>query len=296
MKIEIESLSKIYPNGHHALREVNLTIESGMFGLLGPNGAGKSSLMRILVTLQKHTSGKITIDGLDITRHRNKIRPLLGYLPQDFTYFSKLKTWEFLDYAARLSGKKRKKERAKAVSAMLEQVGLFEVRNRMANKLSGGMKRRLGIAQALIAEPKMLVIDEPTTGLDPEERIRFRNILSDLSQKDVAIILSTHIVGDISSTCNNMALLHQGSVAFNGSPETLIENVKGHVWQLEVDDAGFAALKEKYAVISTIPSFGKWEIQVLAENVPDYDAVSIEPNLEHAYVYFMENNLNVALR
>ncbi|MDN5216331.1 ABC transporter ATP-binding protein [Fulvivirgaceae bacterium BMA12] len=296
MKIEIESLSKTYPNGHHALREVNLTIESGMFGLLGPNGAGKSSLMRILVTLQKHTSGKITIDGLDISRHRDKIRPLLGYLPQDFTYFSKLKTWEFLDYAARLSGKKRKKERAAAVSAMLEQVGLFEVRNRMANKLSGGMKRRLGIAQALIAEPKMLVIDEPTTGLDPEERIRFRNILSDLSQKDVAIILSTHIVGDISSTCNNMALLHQGSVAFNGSPETLIENVKGRVWQLEVDDAGFAALKEKYAIISTIPSFDKWEIQVLAENVPDYDAINIEPNLEHAYVYFMENNLNVALR
>ena len=295
MRIEIESLSKVYPNGHRALSEVNLVIESGMFGLLGPNGAGKSSLMRILVTLQEYSSGKVTIDGLDINRDREKVRKLLGYLPQDFTYFSKLKTWEFLDYAARLSGKKRKKERMNAVSAMLEQVGLFQVRNRMANKLSGGMKRRLGIAQALIAEPKMLVIDEPTTGLDPEERIRFRNILSDLSQQDVAIILSTHIVGDISSTCHNMALLHQGSVAFNGAPETLIKNVKGRVWQLQVDDQEFSSLKEKLPVISTIPSYGKWEIQVLAENVEGHDAVNIEPNLEHAYVYFMENNLNVSL-
>lgn len=295
MRIEIESLSKVYPNGHRALSEVNLVIESGMFGLLGPNGAGKSSLMRILVTLQEYTSGKVTIDGLDINRDREKVRKLLGYLPQDFTYFSKLKTWEFLDYAARLSGKKRKKERMNAVSAMLEQVGLFQVRNRMANKLSGGMKRRLGIAQALIAEPKMLVIDEPTTGLDPEERIRFRNILSDLSQQDVAIILSTHIVGDISSTCHNMALLHQGSVAFNGAPETLIKNVKGRVWQLQVNDQEFSSLKEKLPVISTIPSYGKWEIQVLAENVEGHDAVNIEPNLEHAYVYFMENNLNVSL-
>ncbi|MCG8321264.1 MAG: ABC transporter ATP-binding protein [Cytophagales bacterium] len=295
MRIEIESLSKVYPNGHRALSDVNLTIESGMFGLLGPNGAGKSSLMRILVTLQEYTSGKITIDGLDINKHRKKIRTLLGYLPQDFTYFSKLKTWEFLDYAARLSGKKRTKDRMNAVSTMLEQVGLFQVRNRMANKLSGGMKRRLGIAQALIAEPKMLVIDEPTTGLDPEERIRFRNILSDLSQKDVVIILSTHIVGDISSTCHNMALLHQGTVAFDGAPEALIKNVKGHVWQLQVNDQEFSFLKEKYPVISTIPSQGKWEIQVLAENVEGYHAINIEPNLEHAYVYFMENNLNVPL-
>ena len=295
MKIEIESLSKVYPNGHRALNNISLTIESGMFGLLGPNGAGKSSLMKILVTLQEYTSGKITIDGLDIDKHRKKVRNLLGYLPQDFTFFSRLKTWEFLDYAARLSGLKRKKERMQAVASMLEQVGLFQVRNRMVNKLSGGMKRRLGIAQALIAEPKMLVIDEPTTGLDPEERIRFRNILSDLSQKDVAIILSTHLVGDISSTCHNMALLHQGSVAFNGSPEALIKNVKGHVWQLHVNDREFASIKDKYPVISTIPSRGQWEIQVLAKNVDGFHAVNIEPNLEHAYVYFMENNLNVSL-
>lgn len=295
MKIEIESLSKVYPNGHRALNDISLTIESGMFGLLGPNGAGKSSLMKILVTLQEYTSGKITINGLDINKHRKKVRNLLGYLPQDFTFFSRLKTWEFLDYAARLSGRKRKKERMQAVGSMLEQVGLFQVRNRMANKLSGGMKRRLGIAQALIAEPKMLVIDEPTTGLDPEERIRFRNILSDLSQKDVAIILSTHIVGDISSTCHSMALLHQGSVAFNGAPEALIKNVKGHVWQLHVNDREFESVKAKYPVISTIPSQGRWEIQVLAKNVEGFHAVNIEPNLEHAYVYFMENNLNVSL-
>lgn len=296
MNIEIASLSKIYPNGHRALDEVDLHIESGMFGLLGPNGAGKSTLMRILVTLQEYTGGSIKIDGLDINKDRNKIRKLIGYLPQDFTYFSKLKTWEFLDYGARLSGKKKKKDRKKAVEALLDQVGLFDARNRMANKLSGGMKRRLGIAQALIADPKMLVIDEPTTGLDPEERIRFRNILSDLSQQEVAIILSTHIVADISSTCHNMALLHEGSVAFNGAPEKLIDRVKGRVWQLEVDDQGFAALKEKHPIISTIPLVGKWEIQILADELPGYNAVNVEPNLEHAYVYFMENNLHVSLK
>ncbi len=296
MDIDITALTKVYPNGHRALNDVNLHIESGMFGLLGPNGAGKSSLMRILVTLQQYSSGNIKINGLDIVKDRNKVRPLIGYLPQDFTYFSKLKTWEFLDYGARLSGKKKKKERKKAVEAMLEQVGLFDVRNRMANKLSGGMKRRLGIAQALIADPKMLVIDEPTTGLDPEERIRFRNILSDLSQKEVAIILSTHIVADISSTCENMALLHQGSVAFNGSPEELIKMVEGKVWQLEVDDLQFGELKKQYPIISTIPLVGKWEIQLLADELHGYNASNVEPNLEHAYVYFMENNLQVSLK
>ena len=204
MNIEIKGLSKVYPNGHAAIQNINLEIGSGMFGLLGPNGAGKSSLMRTLVTIQKASSGTILMDGKDINKHRNEIRPQIGYLPQDFTFFSKLKTWEFLDYAAKLSTSHKKKQRLIEVDRMLDQVGLLDVRNRLANKLSGGMKRRLGIAQALIGNPRLLVIDEPTTGLDPEERIRFRNILSDLSQKDVTIILSTHIVGDISSTCHNM--------------------------------------------------------------------------------------------
>ncbi len=295
MNIEITGLTKIYPNGHAAIRNVNLEIGSGMFGLLGPNGAGKSTFMRVLVTLQKATSGTILIDGMDINEHRQKIRPLIGYLPQDFTYFSKLKTWEFLDYTAKLSTSLKKKERFVKVDELLDQVGLLDVRERMANKLSGGMKRRLGIAQALIGDPKLLVIDEPTTGLDPEERIRFRNILSDLSQKDVTIILSTHIVGDISSTCHNMAMLNNGEVAFNGSPESMIDQVRGHVWQVTLDDDEFNALKVKYSVVSTIPVEGHWEAQLIATEKPHAKAKNANPNLEHAYVYFMENELGVSL-
>ena len=295
MNIEITGLSKVYPNGFAAIKDINLEIGSGMFGLLGPNGAGKSSFMRILVTVQKSTSGTILIDGLDINEHRQKIRPLIGYLPQDFTYFSKLKTWEFLDYAAQLSTSLKKKERIKKVDTLLDQVGLLDVRERMANKLSGGMKRRLGIAQALIGNPKLLVIDEPTTGLDPEERIRFRNILSDMSEKDVTIILSTHIVGDISSTCHNMAMLNKGEVAFKGSPEGMIDQVRGHVWQALLDDDEFNVIKAKYPVVSTIPTEGKWEVQVIADNQPHPKAKNANPNLEHAYVYFMENQLGVSL-
>ncbi|MEO1053778.1 MAG: ABC transporter ATP-binding protein [Bacteroidota bacterium] len=295
MDIEIEGLHKIYPNGHAAIRNVNLQIGSGMFGLLGPNGAGKSSFMRILVTVQKASKGTIRMNGMDINKDRKKIRPLIGYLPQDFTFFSKLKTWEFLDYAARLSTPLKKKERLKKVDSLLDQVGLLDVRERMANKLSGGMKRRLGIAQALIGEPKLLVIDEPTTGLDPEERIRFRNILSDLSQKNVTIILSTHIVGDISSTCHNMAMLNKGEVAFKGSPEGMIDQVRGHVWQVVLEDDEFNDLKTKYPVVSTIPTEGKWEAQLIATDKPHPEAENANPNLEHAYVYFMENELGVSL-
>lgn len=295
MDIKITGLTKIYPNGHAAIRNVDLEIGSGMFGLLGPNGAGKSSFMRILVTVQKATSGTILMDGMDINKSRQKIRPLIGYLPQDFTFFSKLKTWEFLDYAAQLSISLKKKERLFKVDNLLDQVGLLDVRERMANKLSGGMKRRLGIAQALIGDPRLLVIDEPTTGLDPEERIRFRNILSDLSQKDVTIILSTHIVGDISSTCHNMAMLNKGEVAFKGSPEGMINRVRGHVWQVTLDDEAFNALKIKYPVVSTIPIEGMWEAQLISEEKPHPKAVDANPNLEHAYVYFMENELGVSL-
>lgn len=295
MNIQITGLSKIYPNGHAAIKDVNLEIGSGMFGLLGPNGAGKSSFMRILVTLQKATSGEILMDGMDINQHRNKIRSQIGYLPQDFTFFSKLTTWEFLDYAAQLATSLGRRERLNRVDTLLAQVGLFDVRERMANKLSGGMKRRLGIAQALIGEPRLLVIDEPTTGLDPEERIRFRNILSDLSQKDVTIILSTHIVGDISSTCHNMAMLNKGEVAFKGSPEGMIDQVRGHVWQVTLRDEEFNILKTKYSVVSTIPANGQWEVQLIATTQPHPAARVATPNLEHAYVYFMENELGVSL-
>ncbi|MDY4042944.1 MAG: ABC transporter ATP-binding protein [Marinifilaceae bacterium] len=288
MKIQIKNLSKVYPGGKKALNELNLTIEPGMFGLLGPNGAGKTSLMRIMTLLQTATSGTIFFDDYDIAKDRKAIRSVLGYLPQDFRFFEKLKTWEFLDYGAGLAGIKGKSHRAEVVDEMLRKVGLFEVRDRWANRLSGGMKRRLGIAQAIIGNPKVIIVDEPTTGLDPEERIRFRNILSDISDKDTTIILSTHIVGDISSTCKKLALLNRGELKFEGSPDEMIELSRGKVWEIFVTDAEYEEIKDKYPIISTIPAAGGLEIQVVAEQVEGYSAKQIEPNLEHAYVYYMD--------
>jgi ABC-2 type transport system ATP-binding protein len=293
VQIKIENLTKIYRGGFQALKNLNLEIPNGMFGLLGPNGAGKSTLMRILVTLMKPTSGEVMVNEYDLAKNRKEIRSMLGYLPQDFSFFSKLKTYEFLDYAARLAGMKSSSARRTAVDQMLEEVGLFEARDRNANKLSGGMKRRLGIAQALINNPKIIIVDEPTTGLDPEERIRFRNLLSTISAKDVIIILSTHIVGDISSTCHHMALLNNGKLVYSGSPEELIQKAKGNVWLVKATEKEYLEINEKYPVISTIPTAGGWEIQVVAEDINGYDGTQIDPNLEHAYVFFMERELNL---
>lgn len=292
MHIKIENLNKIYRGGNYAIKNLNLEIPNGMFGLLGPNGAGKSTLMRILVTLMKPTNGKVMVNDYDLAKNRREIREMLGYLPQDFSFFSKLKTYEFLDYAARLAGMKNAATRRSAVDQMLEEVGLFEARDRNANKLSGGMKRRLGIAQALINDPKIIIVDEPTTGLDPEERIRFRNLLSTISAKDVIIILSTHIVGDISSTCDNMALLNRGKLAFAGSPEELVNKAKGNVWLIKATETEYLEINEKFPVISTIPTEGGWEVQVVSEDINGYHGKQIEPNLEHAYVHFMENKLD----
>ncbi|HOY51448.1 MAG TPA: ABC transporter ATP-binding protein [Prolixibacteraceae bacterium] len=293
MNISIENLNKIYTNGNWALKDINLEIPNGMFGLLGPNGAGKSSLMRILVTLMKPSSGKVTVNGrYDLMKNRREIRAMLGYLPQDFRFFAKLKTWEFLDYTARLAGMKNKVHRQEAVDRMLEEVGLFEARDRNANRLSGGMKRRLGIAQALINDPKIIIVDEPTTGLDPEERIRFRNLLSNISTRDVIIILSTHIVGDISSTCENVALLNRGKLAFTGSPSDLVREAEGKVWLIQATEKEYLEINDKFPVITTIPSDYGWEMQVVADEINGYDGWLIEPNLEHAYVYFMEKKLN----
>ncbi len=289
MKITLNNMSKVYKRSVQALNNINLEIKSGMFGLLGPNGAGKTTLMRILVTLMKPTEGGAKIDGFDLQKDRAKIRSMIGYLPQEFTTFSKLKTSEFLDYAARLAGMRDGKKRNSAVDEMLETVGLYEARDRQANKLSGGMKRRLGIAQALIGDPKILIVDEPTIGLDPEERLRFRNILADMSSNDIIIILSTHIVGDISSTCTNMALLNNGEVAYNGSPDKLIDQARGHTWLIEGTDSELEKIRETHPVISTVPSSKGWEIQVVAESLDGFSGKAIEPNLEHAYVYFLEH-------
>ena len=288
MKIRIEHLGKIYAGGKEALRDLNLEIESGMFGLLGPNGAGKTTLMRIVTLLQNPTSGTIFFDDYDLSKDRKAMRSMLGYLPQDFRTFQKFRAWEFLDYSAGLAGIEKKK-RGELVDEMLRKVGLYEERDRWANRLSGGMKRRLGIAQAIIGNPKIIIVDEPTTGLDPEERIRFRNILSDISDKDATIILSTHIVGDISSSCKNVALLNHGQLKFMGTPGEMLGQARGKVWELFVMQDEYEAIKGKYPVIMTVPEDGGLRIQIVAEEVAEYaDVKSIEPNLEHAYVYYMD--------
>ncbi|MDO5570800.1 MAG: ABC transporter ATP-binding protein [Bacteroidales bacterium] len=293
MSIIIKDVNKIYPNGNHALKNINLEIPPGMFGLLGPNGAGKSTLIRILVALMEPTSGSIEMYGCNLLKEREQARRIIGYLPQDFRFFAQYKTYEFLDYAACLSGMNNRKERKNAVDKMLESVGLYDVRDRYANRLSGGMKRRLGIAQALIHDPKVIIVDEPTTGLDPEERIRFRNLLSKASGNNVTIILSTHIVGDISSSCNMMTLLNKGELGFIGSPEEIINEAKGSVWRAIIPEDEFQIINDKFPVVSTIPVAQGWEIQVVSKEKPCESAEPYEPNLEHAYVYYMENKLNL---
>ena len=288
MNISIKNLTKIYDNKKIALDDINLEIGKGLFGLLGPNGAGKTTLMRILVTLMKPTSGVVKINQFDLQKDRKHIRRLLGYLPQEFSTFPKIRTWEFLDYSARLAGLSSPAHRLQKVDEFLEKVGLFDARDRMANKLSGGMKRRLGIAQALIGDPQILVVDEPTTGLDPEERIRFRNLLTEMGEEDRIILLSTHIVADISSTCHDMALLFEARLGFQGPPEQLIDQARGFVYQIEATDADLPMIKEKYAVVSTIPFERGWRVEVVTGNVDGYIAKPVEPNLEHAYVHFIE--------
>jgi ABC-2 type transport system ATP-binding protein len=288
MQISIESLEKTYENGKTALKNINLEISNGMFGLLGPNGAGKTTLIRILVTLMEPTSGRVLVNGVDLQKERRSIRAVLGYLPQDFKFFSRLRTWEFLDYVALLAGLKRRVERRAAIDRMLTQVGLFEARDRMANRLSGGMKRRLGIAQALIGNPQIVVIDEPTTGLDPEERIRFRNLIGTLSQGDIIIVFSTHIVGDVSSTCKNLALLWNGEVAFSGSPDELLRQAQGHVWRVSVAGDELETVKQRHTVVTTVPSVNGWDVEIVAEKLDGCQGEPIQPDLEHAYVCFME--------
>ena len=290
MKINVKNLTKIYKKGVKALDEVNIEINEGMFGLLGPNGAGKTTLMKILATLLEASSGEVKIGEYDITDNRKEIRKMLGYLPQEFGVYPKMKTWEFLDYIASLSGIVKKSERRKKVDEMLKVMGLEEVRDRKAKKLSGGMVRRLGIAQALVGDPKILIVDEPTTGLDPEERIKFRNLLTDISLNKI-IILSTHIVGDISSTCEDMALLSSGEIVFKGNPSDFVKKAEGHVWKIIIDEKELDDIKKDYNIISMVPINGTIELKIVGSELKKYSGEKIEPTLEDAYVYFMETQL-----
>lgn len=287
MKIEIRNLTKSYPHGVTALDDISLTIESGMFGLLGPNGAGKTTLMKILATLMKPTGGSVTIDSYNLSTNYKEIRKMLGYLPQEFGAYPKLSGEEFIDYIASINGISNSQKRGQIVAKVLQEVGLDQVRDRRVKKYSGGMLRRLGIAQALVGDPKLLIVDEPTTGLDPEERIRFRNLLAEISRNKV-IMLSTHIVGDISSTCEDIALLSRGQIKFRGHPNKLIQCATGKVWQLTVPQENFSEIKNEYPIISMIIHSDRLDLRIVGDDAAGYDAQSMEPNIEDAYVYFME--------
>lgn len=282
-RIEIRDLSKNFGK-KQALKHVNLQIGQGMFGLLGPNGAGKTTLMKVITTLTKKSSGEVTICNIPVEQC-SQVRRIIGYLPQDFSMYGNMKAYEALDYLAVLSGMS-KKERAKKVPEMLEKVNLGDQHKTKVKAMSGGMKRRLGIAQAIIHDPKVIVVDEPTAGLDPEERVRFRNLLCEIA-KDRIVILSTHIVGDIEATCENIAVLNQGEILFRGKVSQLLEAVKGKVYMTEVSAMELPAIQEKFLVTGILTSGSSANIKIISEEPPMRDAKLTGPDVEDAYMYLM---------
>lgn len=282
--IEIRSITKTYPKGPRALKGIDLSIGTGMFGLLGPNGAGKTTLMRILATLLKPTSGTATVFGLDVQRDQGQIRRILGYLPQEYNLYPNLTAYEFLDYMALLQGIKG--DRKRLIGEMLGRVGLIEVAHRKVGTFSGGMKQRLGIAQALLNNPVLLIVDEPTAGLDPTERVRFRNFLAEISPEKV-VILSTHILADVATTCADMAVLNEGEILFRGSPKELIQKAEGHVWKAMVSSDQFLALKKNCHVVSTVHTAEGLELRLVAPRIEGLAAEPVSPTLEDAYLYLL---------
>lgn len=287
--IAFENVSKIYNKNFYALRDVNLEIGEGMFGLLGPNGAGKSTLMKSLITLISPEKGNITVEGYDTKTHSLEVRNIVGYLPQDFSIYPNLTAFEFLDYMAQLNNVGGRNMRCKKIYEVLEKVNLLEQKDKKVGGFSGGMKRRLGIANAIIKDPKILIVDEPTAGLDPEERIRFRMLLVELSRQK-CVILSTHIVEDISSSCENIGLLNKGSIQYIGSPMEFILKAKDKVKEFKaINHEDILYLKDKYEVISIKRTSKGTFLRVVGENFLGANkGIEVEPNLEDAYMYFMK--------
>ena len=285
MELQIKNLSKTYSNGVQALKDVSLNIPQGMFGLLGPNGAGKSSLMRTLATLQQADSGTVTLGDIDILNDKDKVRKILGYLPQEFGVYPKVSSYNMLDHIASLKGVSSRGERKDLVESLLTKTNLWQVRNKSLGTYSGGMKQRFGIAQALIGDPKLIIVDEPTAGLDPAERVRFHNLLSEIGEQTI-VILSTHIVEDISNLCNNMAIICLGEVVAQGNPALLTEAVRGRVWKKAIDKAELETYQNEMQVISTHLKAGQTVIHVLSDQQPDPSFEASTANLED--VYFAE--------
>ena len=286
MALTITDLSKTYPNGVRALKNVSLTIGNNMFGLVGPNGAGKSSLMRTVATLQDPDSGTITLDGLDVLTRKNEVRKLLGYLPQEFGVYPKMSAIDMLNHLAILKGVTAAGERKEMVEALLHQTNLWEVRNKALSTYSGGMKQRFGIAQALLANPRLIIVDEPTAGLDPAERNRFLNLLSSIG-REVTVILSTHIVDDVRQLCPRMAIIASGEVLLEGAPNETLAALEGQIWsRIVATDDELRAMESDFHVISTHLVGGQHEIRVFAPASPGAGFENVPSGLED--VYFLQ--------
>jgi len=292
MKLVINSLSKTYANGVHALKDVSLTLNNGMFGLLGPNGAGKSSLMRTIATLQEADKGSIFLDDLDVLKNKTEVRQLLGYLPQEFGVYPKISAERMLDHIAQLKGVGNNAERKDLVLQLLESVNLYKDRKKHLGTYSGGMKQRFGIAQALIGNPKLIIVDEPTAGLDPAERNRFYNLLSRLGENTI-VILSTHIVEDVSTLCSNFAIICQGEVLYAGDPESAVNELNGKIYSKVITQSELGFYKDDYQVISTQLKTGKLHIRIINEAEPGNGFISCTPNLEDVYFSNIATRIDV---
>ena len=283
--LSISNLNKTYANGVHAINQVSLEIPNGLFGLLGPNGAGKSSLMRTIATLQEPDSGTIHFHGLNVLEDKEGLRRQLGYLPQDFGVYPKVTAEELLNHFAVLKGITNKADRKIAVEGLLKQTNLWEARKRGLGTYSGGMRQRFGIAQALLGSPKLVIVDEPTAGLDPDERNRFLNLLAEIGEQ-VVVILSTHIVEDVTDLCPRMAMIAKGKVLIHGEPQAAIETLKNKVWRRSVNKDALPEYQEKFTVLTTRLVGGKPQINVFSDAQPDDGFSLIEPDLED--VYFLQ--------
>jgi ABC-type multidrug transport system ATPase subunit len=282
MKLSIKNISKTYPNGVEALKNINLEIGNGMFGLLGPNGAGKSTLMRTIAALQDSDEGTITVGDIDVSKDKQSLREILGYLPQEFGVYPKISAKDLLDHLAVMKGITDSKERKGVVESLLHQTNLWGAKDQKLGTYSGGMKQRFGIAQALIGDPKLIIVDEPTAGLDPMERNRFHNLLSEIGE-NVIVILSTHIVDDVSDLCNDMAIILNGEVKLEGEPIQLIERMKGKVWKGLVEKSELSEIEKENDVISSRLYMGKVQVRIFSESPLNNGYEATEPEIEDLY-------------
>ena len=293
LKVEIQGLRKEYDNGVVGLKGMNLTITDGVFALLGPNGAGKSTLMSILATLIDPTDGTAVIDGHDVRRDKDAIRQLLGYLPQDFGLYPVLSAYETLDYIALLCNIHDPAVRRSRIEALLLRMNLTDVQHRAVGGFSGGMRQRVGLAQALLNSPKLLIVDEPTAGLDPEERIRVRSMLAELGGERV-ILLSTHLIEDVEAVADRVAILHKGEVRFVGDVAGMLEEVRGKVWQIDAKPDDLPGLRGKYLETGLLREGGRLHIRVVADKPDGASFRPVEPTLEDAYIWLMREGANGA--